>query len=253
MIIKELKSILDSIKILLNEKVDKKDIVQPDWSQNDETALDYVKNRTHYEYVTENLIPITTKGQAEALKRALYNDGSARFVVNGNEYTEFITSYYGSQEQRLTTVDGSYIIRYGAYLPSSSHVSFEPSDAVWYVYEPATAVQKLDEKYVPDSIARTDNVVPVPESTEVGQTLVVKTIDENGRPTGWETVETQSDWNQNDTSAPDFIKNKPDVVLRSEIEEVDAIELVTELALVSPAAAEDGSIYTDENGALYSL
>jgi len=40
---------------------------------------------------------------------------------------------------------------------------------------------------------------------------------------------------------------------RSEIEEIDAIEIVTELELVSPVAAEDGSIYTDENGVLYSL
>jgi hypothetical protein len=61
------------------------------------------------------------------------------------------------------------------------------------------------------------------------------------------------DWNQNDTSALDFIKNKPDVVLRSEIEEQDAFILVVETGLISPIAAEDGSIYTDENGALYSL
>jgi hypothetical protein len=35
--------------------------------------------------------------------------------------------------------------------------------------------------------------------------------------------------------------------------EVDALELVMSMNLVSPTAAEDGSIYTDENGALYSL
>lgn len=40
---------------------------------------------------------------------------------------------------------------------------------------------------------------------------------------------------------------------RSEIEEIDAIEIVTELGLVSPVAAEDGSVYTDENGDMYSL
>jgi hypothetical protein len=33
----------------------------------------------------------------------------------------------------------------------------------------------------------------------------------------------------------------------------DAIKLVTKLNLVAPVAADDGSIYTDENGALYSL
>lgn len=40
---------------------------------------------------------------------------------------------------------------------------------------------------------------------------------------------------------------------RSEIEEIDAIEIATNTGLISPVAAEDGSIYTDENGALYSL
>lgn len=40
---------------------------------------------------------------------------------------------------------------------------------------------------------------------------------------------------------------------RSEIEEIDAIEIVTELGLISPIATEDGSVYTDENGDMYSL
>ena len=35
--------------------------------------------------------------------------------------------------------------------------------------------------------------------------------------------------------------------------ETDAIELAAELNLVSPVAADDGSIYTDENGAVYIL
>ena len=35
----------------LGTKADKADIVQVDWNQNDETVLDYVKNRTHYEGV----------------------------------------------------------------------------------------------------------------------------------------------------------------------------------------------------------
>lgn len=57
--------------------------------------------------------------------------------------------------------------------------------------------------------------------------------------------ESKADWSQNDETAADYIKNKPD--------ESDALELVMEMGLVSPTVAEDGSIYTDENGALYSL
>lgn len=40
---------------------------------------------------------------------------------------------------------------------------------------------------------------------------------------------------------------------RSEIEEEDAIEIAMATGLVSPVVAEDGAIYTDENGTIYSL
>lgn len=41
--------------------------------------------------------------------------------------------------------------------------------------------------------------------------------------------------------------------LEAEIYNLDALALVVELNLVSPITASDGSIYTDENGVLYSL
>lgn len=50
-----------------------------------------------------------------------------------------------------------------------------------------------------------------------------------------------------------FKADRNEVVLKSEIEEIDAIEIVADMGLVSPIEAEDGSIYTDENGVLYSL
>ena len=40
---------------------------------------------------------------------------------------------------------------------------------------------------------------------------------------------------------------------RSEIEEEDAVKLVVKTGLVSPIVAEDGSVYTDENGNAYTL
>lgn len=58
-------------------------------------------------------------------------------------------------------------------------------------------------------------------------------------------VQVQGDWEQTDETDAGFIKNKPD--------EDSALEIVMELGLVDPVAAEDGSIYTDENGVIYSL
>lgn len=40
---------------------------------------------------------------------------------------------------------------------------------------------------------------------------------------------------------------------RSEIEEEDAVNIAAEMGLVSPVAAEDGAVYTDENGNIYTL
>ena len=50
-----------------------------------------------------------------------------------------------------------------------------------------------------------------------------------------------------------FKADKDEVIFRSEVEEEDAIQIVADMGLVSPVAAEDGAIYTDENGAVYTL
>lgn len=58
-------------------------------------------------------------------------------------------------------------------------------------------------------------------------------------------LNSQADWDQTDSTKPDYIKNKPD--------ENDAIELMMEMNLIEPVVAEDGSVYTDENGAMYTI
>lgn len=58
--------------------------------------------------------------------------------------------------------------------------------------------------------------IPSPDVAEVGQVIAVKAVDENGKPTEWEAVDmtsgggsVQTDWNQTDETAADFLKNKP--------------------------------------------
>lgn len=75
-------------------------------------------------------------------------------------------------------------------------------------------------------------------NTLIGETSVADQINEA-------LLNNQSDWKQYDSTKPDYIKNKPD--------ENDALELVSEMGLVEPVLAEDGSVYTDENGVLYTL
>ena len=58
--------------------------------------------------------------------------------------------------------------------------------------------------------------IKVASPASVGQTIVVKEVDESGKPTEWEAVDLSSgsgdvvsDWNQNDPTAKDYIKNRP--------------------------------------------
>ena len=61
-------------------------------------------------------------------------------------------------------------------------------------------------------------------------------------------VDVQSDWNQSDSTQIDFIKNKP-----VEMTEDDAFNMLVELSVIVPVVNEDGTIYTDENGAILTI
>lgn len=54
--------------------------------------------------------------------------------------------------------------------------------------------------------------IPIPQTASVGQVLAVKAVDENGKPVEWEPVnlpeQVQADWNQNDSSAVDYVKKQ---------------------------------------------
>lgn len=52
---------------------------------------------------------------------------------------------------------------------------------------------KFETNYLPDEVCTTAEMksyaIPVPSAAAIGQTIVVKTVDENGKPTEWETVD----------------------------------------------------------------
>ena len=58
----------------------------------------------------------------------------------------------------------------------------------------------------------------------------------------------QADWNQNDSAAPDYIKNKP-----VEETEDDAIDMLTEMGLVDPVMDEENNILTDEDSNIFTI
>lgn len=190
-----------------------------DWNQNDENALDYVKNRTHYEGTTTVNEPlnITWDGNTDGLVSVvgLYYKVSDLVLTdeqiksckvcmydgNGlnNEFdmaTEW-DSLIKTEDYVVLAGDTGFVIRAagitlngmltvtfpecGIYLASvgDAHVSsLTTTEPVEYT---KTVIHKLDERFIPDTIARTQYV---------DEKIV------------------QSDWNQNDSTQPNYVENR---------------------------------------------
>lgn len=58
----------------------------------------------------------------------------------------------------------------------------------------------------------------------------------------------QSDWNQNDETAKDFIKNKPDIA-----SDEDVMNMLSDLGIINPITTSDGSILISPTGEIYTL
>lgn len=123
--------------------------IQSDWNQNNSNSVDYIKNRPFYEYEGLTVTEITTYEQAnEAVFQ--YKNGTLKMVINEVEYTDF-TLTSGTYTWELSTSDGAYSMT-GAYNDNS--LTFTPSDAVWVMYANTITIVPIDEKYIPNTIAR---------------------------------------------------------------------------------------------------
>lgn len=58
-------------------------------------------------------------------------------------------------------------------------------------------------------------------------------------------TQVQADWNQTDSTAIDFVKNKPDADM--------ALEVLAETGTAVPVTNENNVLYTNDNGKLYIL
>ena len=153
-----------STKENIIHKLDKKylpDQIQTDWNQNDETAEDHIKNRTHYEEVIDEYVIFegtlpefdTTTGLP------------LQYAIPSNTR---VTAYYN--RSIVATVVGRYLD--GSAATGMLHYAFDPElsltvdnntmkasvyngfgDGVLkFVVENFTAVHTLDEKYLPNNV-----------------------------------------------------------------------------------------------------
>lgn len=193
--------------------------VQPDMSQNDENAVDYVKNRTHWAEENDgtaiNGTFQFTKGN-EYFGTEIISEYS-EFVV-GNSYTvvwdgveypdlicwdddgyNTVGAPYGDFTGELpfclwTEIFGRSVVFY-AIANNDSETHDISVTGTFETYHP------LDDRFIPDTVMRFEDfpfipeypedigAIPVPETAAVGQTIVVTAVDETGKPTEWECVD----------------------------------------------------------------
>jgi len=176
-------------KFLPDDVVYSDDITQSDWDQNNPEASDYIKNRTHWE-IPETVIMNKTFPAP--------GDGTVFFnldtpLIAGELYTvsiQGISSGFDTTEEIVAAGDSD-----GAYLTNSkgleigySVTGFQSGYNAYYTgiganYGEVVTVTKsgelhrLDKKFLPEDVVYDDDIA-------------------------------QPDWNQNDNTQPDFIKNR---------------------------------------------
>lgn len=126
--------------------------------------------------------------------------------VNDDRTGLLLHSYDLAAEPELafTTVDNAIVPRnkeYDAgktYTISTAGLWFHTNGQRYVASVTKETVKTIDPKYLPSE-------VPVIQSAQVGQTIVVKAVDENGKPTEWEAVGVTVTWdvdNMDSTGMP---------------------------------------------------
>lgn len=200
--------------------------ISPDWNQNDPTAKDYVKNRICY--TEENVT--TELGTSYEIWKELVNEGSTTGIVDVPLSIKYDGIVYKNIKPRyrdqhyyydLDSSVGSMIIVLYTGTGSTGNITAYPEKEWSFVQVNDPIIHQIPSEYIntTDIIDTTMNNAVVPF---VIQNLVVYSepqplTDEQkaqarkniGAISSSELV--QSDWNQNDTSASDYIKNKPTI------------------------------------------
>lgn len=209
--------------------------VQSDWNQNDETALDYIKNRVggYTKYVhdyfkrNEKIDTSTTKSFDTSGWNNNFNVGDIVIVtIDGVEYRvvgEAISAYgmefviFGNKLYGLTqgvdTGEPFYFYRIVGNDPYT--YTFDTKPVGEYTISIAKVLSEevvkipskyLDFKEYDDSEIR--NSISAIRGNIINLSEEIEDIKENGSG-GSGTTPVQSDWNQVDSDALDYVKNRP--------------------------------------------
>lgn len=184
--------------------------VQPDLSQNDPTQPDYVKNRTHWEEGNQTVIE--WDGNTEGLDSFTFGDamyykvsdlvplqsevvGGAYEIIGGTVID--ITSDYVVEGEGCFSVVEALVVKETSCTFGGTQIT-APSTGCYFglvegIYTTkltygSVTVHPLDEKFIPESVARKADTLPMPPTASAGQFIVVSAADENGVVTATEAV-----------------------------------------------------------------
>ena len=131
----------------------------PDWNQNDERKSDHVLNRTHYEGVELIGEGTATGGWSTIALTQPFDWKNASIFVDGREIN-YIIGDNREFEDLIVVVDEStnQILHYYGASAKPLQITITPwvQGNTIQIYQ--NTVKTLDEKYIPDSIARTSDV-----------------------------------------------------------------------------------------------
>lgn len=171
--LKENSDIVEVLNSAITNKADKSEIVQSDYNQNDETALDYIKNRPFYSTGEYEEIELLKDGIAYDLTAlfgayvvmecpTLENKHTYRFVFNGQEYIRTSAmnknGYIGvgdiSYINNGTWEDGKdpfYLEFYGG--SCFIHLKDSTLNSTISIYETKEIIYSIDKKYIEKHLA----------------------------------------------------------------------------------------------------
>lgn len=160
------------------------ELPQSDWNQNDSKQIDYIKNRTHYEEIiigdtlyegsANGSEHISSPGEIAELYSKMSVGDDISFAVDGIEYKGrvkyfqpmsgdeylyignlnlYLSAATSSEEDYLLTCSngGSYMIE--TYINNARYTG-----DIIVKYPDITVVHPLDEKFIPSTIARTEDI-----------------------------------------------------------------------------------------------
>jgi hypothetical protein len=182
---------------------------------------DNLSDKPFSEFIPEAIISdvVITSANMYLTANPLLPDKEYTFIVDGVSHVRKMTAY--NTTTSIVSVpcnDGMMTIM--CNISNGSYQIMEATRGTTLtILDGVKEIIQLDEKFIPDTIARVEDIQVTSVNGQTGD--VVIEIPEV-------TEQVQSDWEQSDENAVDFIKNKPDFnSLEAEVAQKSQVQIIT--------------------------